>query len=355
MHQKTSVAIVGCGSIADTHVRALSAIGVTPVLAVSRTLAGAQRFAAAHNIPAFSDDFDRALSDDIDCVHLCTPPTQHFAQAKAVLERGKHLVCEKPLTLHPAEAFELARLAAESGRVAAVCLNDRSYEAVQRMRARVQAGEAGRVLHVFGRYLQQFHLPPHADSWRFDPKLGGDMRAVTEIGTHLSDLAMYLGGSRIQSVCADFANFFPTRYRKDGMLYAEPAGASAPTETEDAAAVLVRFENGAMGTLMLSEVAAGYGNALSIEVCGAKATFAFDEERPDRLRVGAAHGGMSEEIGQPCVRDDTFVRLFTEVYRAIRIGSGNYPTLTDGAQTAAVCHAMAQSAKAHAWADVAYA
>ena len=93
---------------------------------------------------------------------------------------------------------------------------------------------------------------PHDDGWRFDPALGGHMRAITEIGTHWVDLAMHWTGLPVEAVCAATGNFYPTRYRHGRRLTLEPGGQPVVTDTEDAAAVVLRFQGGAIGTVLLS-------------------------------------------------------------------------------------------------------
>ena len=348
-------AIIGTGGIAATHARALQRLGHTPVAVVSRTEDGARRFAQRFSVPVFSRDIGAALADGIDAVHICTPPALHAEEIAACLRAGKHVVSEKPLCIDPDAARLLAELAERSGRVAALCCNVREYPANRAARELLAAGGLGRPLTIHGEYLQCFHAPPHDDGWRFDPALSGGLRAVTEIGTHWADLATALSGRRIAAVCAAFGNFYPMRYRHGGLLTLEPNDAPVRTDTEDAAAVVLRFEGGAIGTVLLSETARGHANDLAIEIACENGTLRWAEADPDRLLVSDGQG-MAVRSFAPMPREDTFLPLFTAAYadmaRPGEARRGGYPTFADGAYLVAVCHAIHKSAQSGGWADV---
>ena len=124
----------------------------------------------------------------VDVVHLTTPNHLHHAQVKAVLEAGKHVVCEKPLGIDARETAELVSLAERSGLVHAVNFNIRFYPQVQEAAARVRAGALGDVYLISGGYLQDWLLLDTDWNWRLDPAVGGSLRAVGDIGSHWIDL-----------------------------------------------------------------------------------------------------------------------------------------------------------------------
>ena len=350
-------AIIGTGGIAGVHARALQALGHTVAAVVSRTQSGAEAFAReyAGAGAAAGTAMETALSDGIDAVHICTPPALHGAAIRACLNAGKHIVCEKPLCLAAAEAESLAALAAKRALVAALCLNVRYYPANRAAAERVRSGGEGRPLLIHGEYLQSFHAPPHDDGWRFDPALGGHMRAITEIGTHWADLATFWTGLRIEAVCAATGNFYPTRYRHGRQLTLEENDQPVTTDTEDAAAVVLRFENGAIGTVLLSEVSRGHGNDLSLEVACENGSTAWREAQPDAL-LAADGAGMARETFSPVPREDTFLPLFEAAYadmaRPAQRRAGGYPTFSDGAYLARVCEAMQKSALDGRWKSI---
>lgn len=350
------VAIVGTGGIAAVHARALHALGHTVAAVVSRTQAGADTFAQAQ-APACAmatTRLETALAFGVDAVHICTPPALHGAAIRACLEAGRHVVSEKPLCPAAAEARELAALAEARGLVAALCLNVRYYPANRAAAERLRAGTLGRPLLIHGEYLQAFHAPPHDDGWRFDPALGGHMRAITEIGTHWVDLAMHWTGLPVEAVCAATGNFYPTRYRHGRRLTLEPGGQPVVTDTEDAAAVVLRFQGGAIGTVLLSEVSRGHGNDLALEVACERGSVAWRETEPDALLLASGEdGGMARQAFPPLPREDTFVPLFSAAYADMALlparRAGGYPTFRDGAYLARVCEAIAESARTGRW------
>ena len=350
-------AIVGTGGIAAVHARALHALGHTVAAVVSRTQAGADAFARAH-APACAvatTRLEAALASGVDAVHICTPPALHGDAIRACLEAGRHVVSEKPLCLDAAEARELAALFEARGLVAALCLNVRYYPANRAAAERLRAGALGRPLLIHGEYLQAFHAPPHDDGWRFDPALGGPLRAITEIGTHWIDLATHWTGLPVEAVCAATGNFYPTRYRHGRLLTLEPGGQPVVTASEDAAAVVLRFQGGAIGTVLLSEVSRGHGNDLALEVACERGSVAWREAEPDALLLASDQdgGGMAPRRFPATPREDTFVPLFAAAYADMALPparrAGGYPTFRDGAYLARACEAIAESARTGRW------
>ena len=159
-----------------------------------------------------------ALLDDpaVGAVHVASPNACHFAQARAALLAGKHVVCEKPLATTSSETRALVALAADRpGQVAAVNYNVRFYPLCHEIRARVARGDLGRVLSVTGSYTQDWLLKPDDYNWRVEPDGGTNLRAVADIGTHWMDLAQFVVGRPIRSVLADLATFHTERRRPD--------------------------------------------------------------------------------------------------------------------------------------------
>lgn len=139
------ISIVGCGNIAQTHANALIQQNQDIVLVVGRNLKKTKDFAQKWNIPAYSTRFEEALGDNIDCVHICTPPALHYEMVKAALLAGKHVICEKPLCLKSEQAHELYLLAKEKKLLAAVNFNVRYHEACQRAKKVVSSPEFGTI------------------------------------------------------------------------------------------------------------------------------------------------------------------------------------------------------------------
>ena len=344
--------LIGCGSIAGTHAKALKRLGHTVTWVVGRHAAHAEAFAEAYGIPRATVDLAEALQSEAPVVHICTPPTNHFETIRACLAAHKHVICEKPLCLSVQEAEALYAMAEECGTVTALCLNVRYYPANLEAARRVRAGEIGRPLLLAGSYLQAFHAPPHDDGWRFDPAQAGDQRAISEIGTHWIDLAYAWTGKRVTAVSAALGNWYPVRYRKDGKLTTDQSGEPVRVDTEDAAAIALRFEDGAIGTLLLSELSRGHFNDLTIEVSGAHGTIRWEEQHPGLLWTADSDTAKDVACGTT-ERDYTFDSLFAAVYAAIE-GKPHtaYPTFADGLYIARVCAAIRRSGETGQWVSV---
>ena len=267
------------------------------------------------------------------------------------------MVCEKPLSLDVEEAAELAKLAAESGRLCAVCFNSRFHLACQKARQLIEEGSFGRPLLIHGNYLQEFHALPSPKDWRYNEAVAGRMRAVTEIGSHWLDLAQYISGLRAQAVSATFGRFWPRRSLQDGIMYPEgQPGQPMEVVSEDAAAVTLRFEGGALGSMLLSEASPGRGNHLALEITCENGSIWWNAEDNNRLYTARKGEGVRCEVfafGNGF--DDTFAMLFRSFYDAVegKAPAGPWATFDQGAYITAACQAMAASADADSrWVEI---
>jgi len=354
------IAIIGSGLIAGVHAQALKELGHTIGVVVNANLKSAEAFAGKYGAESFGDDFSRALAEGVDCVHICTPPALHYKAAKAALEAGKHVICEKPMCLEPEEAKELMLLAEEKRLAGAVNFNVRFYDACRQARELVSDPGFGDVFLIHGSYLQEFHALPAEYSWRYKPELAGPMLATTEIGSHWIDLARFWTGLEIMEASANYGILAPERQLSGGMLY--KAGKEAKDKiivtAEDAAVISLRFSNGAIGSLLLSEVSHGRINRLSLEVTGTECSVWWNAEDPYCLNSSSKAKGTNTRInafsgGFP----NTFKSFFEAVYKDIEKGGPSrepgYPTFHDGYMNSAVCAAIYESAGSNsAWVRV---
>lgn len=350
-------AIFGTGLAAAQHALAMRGCGVEIALAVGRTEEGARRFAGRWGVPRSGRDPALLLEPGIDCVHICAPPALHYPVAKALLEAGKNIICEKPLCIRASEAGELARLASSKGLVCAVGFNLRFHPACQAARAAAMEPGFGPVRMVHGTYLQEYGALPARLDWRYDSSLAGELHAVSEIGSHWLDLAQHISGEKVAAVCAMFDGFHPVRYVAGGMMHGEPGpGREAlPVASEDAAVVALRFAGGAIGAVTLSELSPGRLNRLSLEVTGENGNLWWDSEDAQRLftaRKGEPPRTAMFPFGAGYA--GTFQALAAEVYRAIATGGpAAYPTFAEGAQVVRVCEAILRSARGGSrWVEV---
>ncbi len=338
-------AIAGSGFIAQVHATALRAIGVEVVAVAGRTLEGAQAF--GEGTPY--DDLEALFEDEsVDVLHVCTPNAAHAAQALAAIERGIHVVCEKPLAVSTPESRQMLEAAVERGIVHATCYHARFYPLVEQMRVSVAAGELGELAFAHGRYLCDDLLFP-ASGWRIDPDRSGPSYVVGDLGTHWLDLAEHVTGRHVTGVLAEFRSF-------------------ATEQLEDYAALLLRFEGDAAGSLVLSAGAAARKNQLLFELEGTTAGFTWDQEEPNELLFRPADGPRQIVVKDPLHNvasarpmsrypaghgegyGGAFRNLFERVYRAVAgLPHEPFPTFADGHRGVATLEAAVESARTGAW------
>ncbi|TAM66588.1 MAG: Gfo/Idh/MocA family oxidoreductase [Microbacteriaceae bacterium] len=353
------VGFVGGGFMAQVHSRAARAARARLVGIVSSSPVRSEKAADELGVERAFDSLEGMLaSDDIDIVHVCTPNVLHAEQAAAVIRAGKHIVCEKPLATTVADAAELAELAASAGMTATVPFVYRFHPLVREARARVRSGALGRLLSVHGSYLQDWLLESDDDNWRVDSAQGGRSRAFADIGSHLVDLVEFVSGDRIARVSATTRTYFDARAQNSAIA------------TEDAAAVVIETEAGALGTLLVSQVAPGRKNRLKVELAGASESLAFDQEQPETLWIGRRRGTQvvprdAEQLspdaarlitvpaGHPQGYQDAFNAFVSDSYAAIGGATPEgLPRFADGLRAARITEAVIDAAASGRWVSV---
>lgn len=304
-------------------------------------------------------------TDGIDFVIIATPNHMHFPVAKAFLDAGIHVVCDKPMTFTLEESERLVEIVESKRLVFALTHNYTGYPAVRHARAMVQRGLIGSVRKVLVEYIQDWLMEPlekqgHKQAmWRTDPAKAGPSNCVGDIGTHGENLLEFITGIKIKSLCADFTSFVEGR------------------QLEDDANILLRLENGGKGTLVCSQIACGEENNLNIRVYGSKGGLEWHQQEPntlifkpagkpwERMRVGL--GYMSDEAKlstrTPPGHPEGYLEAFANIYRRaisdirrVKGGlpvEGGYPTVHDGLRGIRFVVKTVESAKAGAvWVDL---
>jgi predicted dehydrogenase len=353
-------AVVGTGFIGVVHVEALRRLGVQVLGVVGSSQDRAQERSRELNLPPAYPSFEAMLADDrVDVVHVTSPNHLHHRHASAALRAGKHVVCEKPLAMTPAESADLLLVAERSGLVHAVNFNLRFYAISQHVHGLIADGGIGDVRLISGHYLQDWLVLDTDWNWRLEPELGGDLRAVADIGSHWMDLTSFLGGHRVTDVTADLATFIKKRGDRE-------------MTTDDAATIMLRYEGNTRGAFTVSQVSPGRKNSLVYEIDGSTSSVAWNSERPDELFIG--HRGRPSEVllRDPAILNeegrratwlpgghaegfgDTFKALYAAVYAAVASGKPGrgYPTFADGHDSMLVCDAVAQSSRERRWIEV---
>jgi predicted dehydrogenase len=216
---------------------------------------------------------EAARDDGIDVVAIVTPNHMHHPAAKAFLEAGIHVICDKPMTTTVDDALDLVRTVRRTKLVFGLTHNYTGHPMVREARARVQAGALGRVCVVQVEYPQDWlttrleETGQKQASWRTDPAQSGAGGAIGDIGSHAYNLAAFITGLELEELCADLSTFVAGR------------------RVDDNCNVLLRYAGGARGMLWACQVAPGNENNLKIRVYGDKGGLEWHQERPDLLQT----------------------------------------------------------------------
>lgn len=372
-------AVAGAGFIGPVHVEGLRRAGVDVVGILDVTAEASQSAARRLGLSKGYASFDELLSDAaVDAVHITTPNRYHFAMASAVLQAGKHVMCEKPLAMNSQESSQLVRLAADSGRAAGVNYNIRYYPLCLEAAERRRQGALGDVYHVMGSYVQDWLFHDTDYNWRVLAEEGGALRAVADIGTHWLDLIHAVTGLEVESVCADLKTVFPQRRRPKGEVETfggkeipDSMRESIAIDTEDYGAILLRFRGGARGCLTVSQVTAGRKNCLQFEIAGSREALAWNSERPNELWIGhrdsanelllrdpaLVHEEVRRAVDYPGGHNEGFPDTFKQCFRAFYgyIEKGDFqvpppfPTFADGHREIVLCEAILASHREGRW------
>jgi predicted dehydrogenase len=368
-------AVVGTGFVGGIHARSIRLAGARLVAVAGSSPESGRR--AADQLGAeqsFASGEGLVEADGIDVVHICTPNHLHEPLALKALAAGKHVVCEKPVALDGAGGRRIAEAAAAAARVVAVPFVYRFHPMIREARARVAAGELGRLRLLHGCYQQDWLLTPDDVNWRVDAALGGPSRAFADIGSHWCDLVEFVAGCRIARLLAHTAIVVPERSAASAETFSAPAaggGERRAVDTEDLAMVLFETDGGAPGSMFVSQVSAGRKNRLWFELDGEDAAVAFDQEQPEALWLGrrdraetlhrdAAY--LSPDAarlttlpaGHAQGYQDCFDLFVADTYAAIGgEAPDGLPLIADGVRAASITDAVLASARDRTWIEVA--
>lgn len=300
----------------------------------------------------------RPAGDRMDFVAIVTPNHMHFPVAMAALDAGFHVICDKPMTLTLAEARKLAHKVKQTGLRFCLTHNYTGYPMVKEARSLVAGGRLGAVRRVVVEYPQGWLATRIETSgqkqanWRTDPKRAGATCCMGDIGSHCENLAEYITGQRIQSLCADLTTFVRGR------------------PLDDDASVLLRFKSGARGVLWASQIAIGRENGLNIRVFCEKGAIEWHQQEPNTLIVdGADHPRQLLRTGTgfvgpaaaantrtPAGHPEGYLEGFANIYRnfadaivnamegrRVKSSETDYPDVNDGVRGMAFLDAVVKS------------
>lgn len=354
--------IIGAGFIGQVHARAVRSAGGVLSAVSDASPEGVEAVAARMGAEWAASSAEALIESPlVDVVHICTPNHTHADLARKALAAGKHVICEKPLATTLEDATELTELAAAAGVACSVPFAYRYYPTVREARARLLSGELGPVHLIHGSYLQDWMANSRDQNWRVSPTLGGASRTFADIGVHWCDLVEFATGHRIVSLAAAMKTTIPERLVN---------GTPTPVTTEDAAALIFRTDQGAVGSLVASQVTPGRKNRIWFSLDAAEASLSFDQELPETLWLGRqdrielvqrGSSGASPDAqrltvlpaGHPQGYQDCFNGLVGDVYEAVQGETpGGMPTFEDGRRAAQLTKAVLESASTSSWIDV---
>jgi predicted dehydrogenase len=300
---------------------------------------------------------------DIDLVDVSTPGDSHAQIAIAAAKAGKAVLCEKPLANTVREAEAMLAAVKKAGVVHMICHNYRRAPAVALAKKMIDAGELGEIFHYRGTYLQDWIIDPKLPLlWRFQKSKAGS-GALGDIGSHSLDLARFLVGE-ITEVAGALKTFI-----KERPLIGNPRKKGRVT-VDDAAAAVVRFANGALGTIEGTRMAPGRKNYNRFEINGSKGSIAFDLERMNELEVyftsdpGPSQGFrrilVTEPAYHPYIKswwppghiigyEHTFTHTVYDLLEGIRKGRSPQPNFEDGVRNQKVLAAWEKAAATRRW------
>ena len=304
--------------------------------------------------------------DDIGLVDVSTPGASHAEIAIAAARAGKAVLCEKPLANTVAEAKAMLKAVTRAGVVHMVCHNYRRAPAVMLAKRIIDEGRLGRIHHYRGTYLQDWLVDPDFPlTWRLQEKVAGS-GALGDLAAHSIDLARFLVGE-ISELAAALETFV-----KERPLEGQPKKRGRVT-VDDASAAVVRFRNGALGTIEATRMASGRKNQNRFEINGSLGSLAFDLERLNELEVffrsdpGEVQGFRTvlatEAAHHPYVKawwppghalgyEHTFVHTIYDLLEAIADHKVPRPSFADGLANQLVLDAMGRAARTKRWVRV---
>lgn len=216
---------------------------------------------------------EQSKDNKIDFVVIVTPNSSHFEIARAFLEKGINVVCDKPLTLEVKEAEKLVNLIEKNNLLGCVTYTYSGYPMLKHARKIINKGEIGKIRMVMVEYLRESMVIPAEKSrnkrapWRVNPKYSGKSHCVADIGSHIEYIVSYVTGLKIDSLCAKLDIFVKG------------------SKLDDNAEILLKYKNGASGIYWCSKIAVGYKNSVKIRILGEKGSIEWEQEDHDNLKV----------------------------------------------------------------------
>lgn len=302
-----NIGLLGFGFMGKTHLWAVKNLPffydlpftaeVAAVCASERHPEKSLEIAKTYGIPRAADETTLLNDPTIDIIDICTPNPYHFETAKAALLAGKHVLCEKPLTVTAAEGYELAELAKATGLICGTVFNNRHLAPVMRAKQLIDEGKLGRILSFDFSYRHNSCIDPDRRvGWKQTAEAGGG--TLFDLGPHVIDLCHFLCG-KVASVAAKSHIAFPTHLRADGSVW--------QTDADEAFYMICELRNGAVGNITVSKLTQGANDELAFTINGTLGSLSFSLMDPNYLNfydataAGSPVGGVRGYTRIECV------------------------------------------------------
>ena len=379
-----NVEVIGTGYIGPVHIEALRRISGIVVKGVTDANSElARKTAERHNIEKVYKDYTEILADpSIHVIHTCSPNSLHFPMNKAAIERGKHILSEKPLAMTLEQARELTELAEKKGIVTGINFCYRYYPVVLEMALRVRRGEAGDVRMATGSWFQDWLSSLTDYTWRLERSESGESNISADLGSHWFDLVQFATGLHVTEVMADFATLIPVRRKPSRQVLAFEKVTDVPfqevkVELEEYSSILFRLSNGAPGSFTTSQAAIGRKSDTEFQVYGSRCSYAWNHKRSNELWIGHRDTPNETLIESPVLQDpvtasyaslptghplgyhDAMLNLMRDFYDVVKAGGKEparalpRPTFRTGYEEMRILKAVVESNRKRAWVKVA--
>jgi len=386
--RKINIGLIGAGFMGKAHSLSMAAMPMffwpAPAIPVRKvvcdlTLEAAEQASIRLGFERFTDNWLDVINDpEIDVIDIVTPNNSHAEIAIAAAKAGKHVICEKPLANTAEESKRMLEAVEAAGVKHMVAFNYRRTPAVALAKKYIEEGSIGDILNFRGTYLQDWSADPNSPlSWRFQKSLSGS-GAVGDIGTHVIDFARYLVGE-ISEVMAETKTWIKERpvqafgVDKLGTVKLDENVEKRPVDVDDEFISLLRFENGAIGSIEATRNGWGRNNFLTFEIHGTKGSLYFNYENRDELQVCFANDpadrrgyrtvytGPATPYGEalwpiPALGigyGETKIIEMHDFIQSIVEDREISPSFIDGYRIAQISEAILKSSESHQWIKIA--
>lgn len=336
---------------------------------------GVQEAASKMGWASYETDWRKLIErKDIDLIDIGTPNNVHAEMAIAAARAGKHIICEKPLTMTVEQAQQVLQAVKEAGVVHMISHNYRFAPAVQFAKKLISEGRIGKIYHIRATYLQDWIMDPEFPLvWRLTKEVSGS-GAHGDLAAHIIDLARFLVGEfkEVIGMMETFIKERPIAEDSGGLSAGSTANEKGKVDVDDASLFMARFENGAIGTFEATRFAGGNRNGNRFEINGEKGSIRWDLENMNNLEVYFADDepglqgfrtiNCTEQYhpyaeaywpdGHIIGYEHTFINMMTELMKGIANGYSPSPNFEDGLRNQIVLESVERSVQTEKWTKI---